>query len=251
MGWPNIHSLLINALVGTTNNALLSYLQRIVYEQIDFAFVNFINPQGIPADQARESLFEFTAKLAKKGDGRAALTGPFNALVYSLGEKYIERIFETRNYVRFELEKVQRLRMSKDEIKHLIRVSLLLRPSIYLITAQTPIRNLRAGTIAVQFGEKALKTVQQQLPLIPPDVLRSGIWSNISFLENNKVPATSRLTMIISRMARDYRPNMKVDRGASSPEKSWFNVARRNYKYFGYDVKMLDELYRIAAENGW
>ncbi len=249
--WPNIRSLLVQELVKTTNSAVGAYLQRIIYEYLDFTFVNFIWPQGIPADKARESLYSFVGGLADKGDGRTALTGPFNALVYTLSDKYIDRIFDTRNYVRFELEKVQRLRMGKEELKQLIRVALLLRPSIYLITAQTPIRNMRAGTIASQFGEKASQTLQEKLPIIPPVVIRSGVQSNISFVENPKLPATARMTMILSRMARDYRPNMKVDRGASSPEKSWFNVARRNYKFYGYDVKMLDEFYRIAAENGW
>jgi hypothetical protein len=42
-----------------------------------------------------------------------------------------------------------------------------------------------------------------------------------------------------------------VDRGANGPDSSWFSVARRNYKYYGFDIKMLDELYRIAADNGW
>jgi hypothetical protein len=44
---------------------------------------------------------------------------------------------------------------------------------------------------------------------------------------------------------------MVVDRGADSPDKSWFNVSRRNARWRGLDVSMLDELYTIAAENGW
>jgi hypothetical protein len=42
-----------------------------------------------------------------------------------------------------------------------------------------------------------------------------------------------------------------VDRGADTPDKSWFSIARRNFKFYGYDVKMIDEFYKIAAENGW
>ena len=45
--------------------------------------------------------------------------------------------------------------------------------------------------------------------------------------------------------------NTRVDRGAESPDKSWFSIARRNYKFYGFDIKMLDELYKTAAENGW
>ena len=44
---------------------------------------------------------------------------------------------------------------------------------------------------------------------------------------------------------------MKIDRGAETSDKSWFNVARRNYKFYGYDLDMLVELHSISAENGW
>ncbi len=249
--WVEIRALLLKELVKNTNSALLSYLQRIIFEQIDFGFVAFIRPQGIQSDKAREVLYSFTTRIAEKGDGRMALMGPFNAIVYGLSDKYIERIFDTRNYVRFELEKVQRLRMGKEELKNMVKVSLLLRPAIYLISAQTPLQNPRAGTVAARFAQKAQKNLEQQLPLFPPQLIRSGVQSNVSFLENPKVPATSRIALLLSRLSRDYRPNMRVDRGASSPEKSWFSVARRNCEFYGFDVKMLEEFYRIAAENWW
>ena len=249
--WMNIRSLLLQELVTVTNNAILSYLQRIVYEQIDYGFLGYLRQRPNTADQVRESLYRLATKVAQKGNGRTALTGPMNALIYSLADKYIERVFDTRNYVRFELEKVQKLRMGKEEIKHMVKVSLLLRPSIYLITAQSQLQNMRAGTVASQFAEKSQKYLRNELPVLPAEVVSSGILSNVSFMENPKLPATSRIAMIVSRLARDYRPNMKVDRGASSPEKSWFNIARRNYRFYGFDVKMLDEFYRIAAENWW
>ena len=47
------------------------------------------------------------------------------------------------------------------------------------------------------------------------------------------------------------KQGMKIDRGAAASDQSWFNVARRNYKYYGYDFDLLTELYNISAENGW
>ena len=52
-------------------------------------------------------------------------------------------------------------------------------------------------------------------------------------------------------MCRNYKPEAQKDRGADTAIKSWINVARKNYKFYGYDIKMLDELYNIAADNGW
>jgi hypothetical protein len=28
-------------------------------------------------------------------------------------------------------------------------------------------------------------------------------------------------------------------------------LQKKNYKYYGFDIKMIEELYRIAAENFW
>ena len=62
---------------------------------------------------------------------------------------------------------------------------------------------------------------------------------------------TSRIASIFSMRCKNYKPYNKVDRGAESPDKSWFNIARRNFKFYGFDIKMLDEFYKIAAENNW
>ena len=75
--------------------------------------------------------------------------------------------------------------------------------------------------------------------------------SNASFIENNRLEATSRLTNVLCSMSKNYRANVKKDRGADTATKSWINVARKNYKFYGYDIKLLDELYNIASDNGW
>jgi len=77
------------------------------------------------------------------------------------------------------------------------------------------------------------------------------VHANMSFVEHPSVEATARLASVFSARARGYQPNQRVDRGADTPDKSWFSVARRNYKFYGFDVKILDELYSVAAELLW
>ncbi|MFW5718164.1 MAG: hypothetical protein ACOC0E_12050, partial [Spirochaetota bacterium] len=79
----------------------------------------------------------------------------------------------------------------------------------------------------------------------------SGVNANVSYVENRFIEATARLAAVFSARARSYQPNVDVDRGADSPDKSWLSVARRNYRFYGFDLKLLDELYSIATENGW
>ena len=87
--------------------------------------------------------------------------------------------------------------------------------------------------------------------MLPEEVLSSAVHANVSFLENPGLEATSRISSIISAMSKNFKPGQKIDRGADTPDKSWLSVSRRNFRYYGYDIKIIDEFYIIAAENGW
>jgi hypothetical protein len=141
--------------------------------------------------------------------------------------------------------------MSKEEIKNLIKASLLLKNTVHILSMGVGSHERASGIVQKQFADKVLQTLKTQLKLLPEALLRSGLNSNISFLENPNMETTSRLTAIFAFRCQNYKSTAKVDRGAVSPDKSWFNIARRNYKFYGFDVKMLDELYKIAGENGW
>ncbi len=253
--WLEIRSLLVNELFKITDTALRGYFQRLIIEQMEMSFAAFLGMKNVPQEEMKTELLHLSGQVVHTGNGRRALTGSFNALAYHLVEKYIDEIFQTRNYIRFELEKVQRLKMSKEELKNMLKVSLLLRPAVYLVSSAGPdkITALRrkSGCFKPDIAEKVKQGLFERLPHFPEPVIRSGVESNISFLDNSRITATARLTLLFSNLANEYKPDMHVDRGASGPEKSWFSVARRNYRYFGYDIKMVDELYKIAAEQGW
>jgi hypothetical protein len=62
---------------------------------------------------------------------------------------------------------------------------------------------------------------------------------------------SSRLLYILTSRFHNYKAMEKVDRGAESPDKSWFAIARKNAKMLGFEKNMLEELYRIAGDNNW
>ncbi|MFW6360880.1 MAG: hypothetical protein ACOC2R_03930 [Spirochaetota bacterium] len=253
--WPEIRSLLTNELFRITDTALQGYLNRLIIEQLEMSFTAFLGAAKIPQEEMKTELWKLTTQVIHTANGRRALTGCFNALAYRLAEKYIEELFQSRNYIRFELEKVQRLKMSKEELKQMLKVSLLIRPAVYLVSSaarEGPATLYRhRGCFQPGLAEKVTQGLARYLPHFPEPAIRSGVESNISFIDNSRIAATARLTLVLSNLAHEYKPNMQVDRGAVSPEKSWFSIARRNYRYFGYDIKMIDELYKIAAERGW
>jgi hypothetical protein len=248
--WFAIHSLLVKKLRELIDESLIPGLQRQVYEKIDFGFISLLRQQSWPQEKSKEAVFNFTKKIIISSDGRNDFSGSYNAISNQIVHKYINSIFSTHSYIHFELTKVQRLKMNKDEIINMINTSLLLRPAVYVFSTSMN-KESSSGIITQSFAEKVEASLIKEIPYLPEALIKSGVRSNLSFKDHKYLQATARLTSIFNSMARSVKADMKVDRGASSPEKSWFSIARKNYKYFGWDIKMLDELYRFSAENNW
>jgi hypothetical protein len=108
-----------------------------------------------------------------------------------------------------------------------------------------------SGIVQTQFAEKVVHAAKKDLPILPDQVVKSAVSASISFIENRFIEATARIAALLAARCRNYQPSVRVDRGADSPDKSWLSIARRNYKFYGFDIEMLDEFYSVAAENGW
>jgi hypothetical protein len=246
--WVEVFTLLSKVLRGLIDRDLLEHVSAIV-DGIDFAFLSFFTQSPTPSVQAQEELVQFQKQILQKDDVRTASIGPLIVFRYEFLERYLEEIFRRRNYIYFELTKVQKLKMSKEQVKSFIESSLLLRSAIHLVDNGGSTGSPNSAT--PEFVERMLPMLKKQLGSLPESLLRSGLNSNISFLEDSSTETTARLVAIFSLRCQDYKPMAKIDRGADSPDKSWLSVARRNYKFYGFDIMMLDELYKIAGENGW
>lgn len=249
--WEQISGILMTALTAAIDGELYPALSTITQDRLDLSFIQFLRQQNMPQAKIKEDLFDVLKQLLTKREARRDFLGAFSALDFQYANKYIDQAFVRKQYVHFELTKVQRLRMGKEEIKHYINVSLLLKPMVHLLSLTQANGEVAGGTVQAQFIEMVVGLLAKRLPALPEAIIRSGVYANGSFVENRSLDATSRIAGILSSMCRNARPNEKVDRGADSADKSWINIARRNYKFYGYDIKMLDEFYKIAGENGW
>ena len=251
--WDAILTLLIKALTIETDKLLLPQLRELLDRNINFTFMSFLHQLHIPPEKYKEEIFTFIQRLLQNGAARTAFSGPFTALCANLTDRYIDESFDLRQYIYFELIKVQKLKMSKEEIKNMVKASILLKTAIYLLTVEGSAGSLEksAGMVGVQFIDKAYSILKAQLKLLPDPLLKSVLNSNVSFQENKTIEATGRIASIFSLRGQSYKPGIQVDRGANTPDRSWFNISRRNFKFYGFDIKILDEFYKIAAENGW
>lgn len=249
--WEQISSLLFQSLMAITDSGVHPVLEKIVKDRLDLSFIQFLRQQNMPQNKIKEDLFTFVVGILQRREIRSDFFGSYGALSHNYVDRYLEQAFARKQYVHFELTKVQRLRMGKEEIKHFINLSLLLKSSIHIMTLSTGNEEIAGGTVQTPFMEKVVEVLGKKLPALPEPAIRSGIFANGSFLENRSMDATSRIAGILAAMCRNVRQNQSVDRGAVTADKSWINIARRNYKFYGFDIKMLDEFYKIAGENGW
>ncbi|MGM0674596.1 MAG: hypothetical protein ACQETQ_07880 [Spirochaetota bacterium] len=248
--WSEIVALLEKALSYIVDDDLLPALRRIVYDQIDFSFVTFLGGSEAPRNRISDEVYQIITELLKRGPTRRALTGPYTAVYHRLAHPYIDGIYARETYIHFELTKVQRLRMGEKELKSMIDACLLLKPAIHLAHRENG-QQRADRVVPARFAEEAVAELGSRWSLVPEQALRSAAHANVSFQNNRYVEATSRLVALFATRGRNYRPRLRSERGAEPPEKSWLSVARRNNSFYGFDVKMLDELYSIAAEKGW
>ncbi|MDA3950461.1 MAG: hypothetical protein PF508_14760 [Spirochaeta sp.] len=250
--WSQIFSLLIDNLYEVINAKLLPEVRQLATEKIDYTFIQLIQQHHAESGQVGQQVYALVEKLLAKPEVRRAYTGAYTILKSGIVDRYLDEIFLRKTYIHFEMTKVQRLRMGRDEIKNFVDLNLLLKPEVFYVSSGARSQQDRAtGMVQNQFAEKVAEALKRELKLLPEPVLKSIVHASVSFNDNRFIEATARLTAIFAARGQAYHPNVKVDRGADSPDKSWLSTARRNYKFYGFDVKMLDELYKIAAENIW
>lgn len=250
--WYQIVALLFDALRAEVDKSFLPSLDEVL-AQIPLSFVTMLQQQAAGSDQVRAQVKQFLHELAERMEARRVMTGPHAALKFRMIRRYMDQIWTRRSYIHRELTRVQRLQMGKEEVGAMIEATLLLKPVITLVSSGDENRasDQTIGFIHNQYAEKVFAAARKQLPLCPDELLKSAVNANISFVDNRFDEATSRVAAVFAARCRNYQPGVRVDRGADTPDKSWLSIARRNYKFYGFDIKMLDELYSIAAENGW
>ncbi len=250
--WEQITSILFDALSVVVKNTISSEVSAVL-STIDFSFVSYLKRTNYPVSKCRDQVFDFLSRLLSGNEARKAFGGPFTAVKAGIADRYMDQVFVRREYVQFELVKVQKLKMGAEEIKNMVKASLLLKPSIHLLTADDSLsgRGTTSDIIRKQFADKSFRVLVGRLALLPQELVRCAVDSNLSFMDNPNQEAVSRIVAVFAARCRNYASFDRIERGAEHPDKSWFNIARKNYKYYGFDIKMIDEFYRIATENGW
>ncbi len=250
--WESISRILLTTLYEINNEELIPEI-RLVVNKLDFTFFTFLSQTAMDEANAKQFVMDMLFKMMANEQARRVFAGSLAAVNFGIVKKFVSEIFGMRKYVHFELVKVEKLRLGEKEAENMISLVVLMKPLVYMFAPQgTMTKNTAHGNIfPYNFTESAGKNLAVKTHAVPDEVFISAMNANASFYENTKLEATARIGNILASMCRSYKPETKKDRGADTAMKSWINVARKNYKFYGYDIKMLDELYNIAADNGW
>ncbi|MFP4644261.1 MAG: hypothetical protein ACLFM0_07890 [Spirochaetales bacterium] len=250
--WERIFSVLRERLAVRIDEELAKTNELVLDRMINWEFVSFTNQSSESVERARDETRTLLQDMLEQSDARRALTGAYAAVYFGLARRYLEHVYARRSYIHFELTKVQRLRMGKEQVQGLVDLSMLLKPAIYLVsTSADRTEAQRGGLIEPQLADTAKAGLKTRAPNVPEQAISSAVHANVSFLDHSFVDATARVAAIFSARGRSFHPGITVEKGADTPDKSWLSTAKRNCRFYGFDAKMLDELYSAAAENAW
>jgi hypothetical protein len=252
-GWREPAALVSRAIRAEVDTIMAGEVAELLSTRLSFSFVPALAGGRQAPAQVREELRALITRSAAHPVARNALSGSLVIVRSGIIEKYIPQAWERKKYIYVEISRVQRLALSPADLSDLTRFVVLVRPAAYLFV--TPGESVEKDTgytpLQEQYVKKILPGIASQVPSLPGALLNLGLRSSIGFTGTAGPEATARLGAIMAMRGRALAPTLIVDRGADSPDKSWFNVQRRNARWHALDGRMLDELYTIAAENGW
>lgn len=257
MAWEKAMTLLLTelntALESEIRPRLAAALDRSVHPAVREAYQD---QGGVEIDSG--ALRSYLEERLSDRRVRAQLATSIETLESGLLERYGKAIVDRRRTIFFELTRRDRLSIEPGYLSELLRLVVLLRP-IYAIKISRGFlhdaavadhaRNPRSWKNAMQ---AAAEEIRDRVGYTPDAVLAMALESFLSAADNPDLSGTARLVAILCARAQDLRRDAQAhDRGAETPDKSWFSINRRIARSSGLDGRFLEELYLIAGEEGW
>lgn len=243
-------------------NQIKSFLYDYVQNNINFNAVNAI-PDGstIAPDFIKEKFIQYLDIILTHKDARINFNSIINIFKYDVFERYLNEIFARREFAYNELAKVQKVNLKnvQDHIDYL-KILLILKNAAYIkipFTAGATKKNLnltdlkKVPNLTPKFFELVEEEILKMVPGLNKKIVKMALKANCPQDQTELEESSARFIYIISNRFQEYKHFEKVDRGAESPDKSWFNIAKKNVGFYGYDKRVLEELYRIAGDNNW
>jgi hypothetical protein len=245
-----INKILEEALRNLTDQTILPPLKQFITASLHSSTLTSITGDEKDNTNAmREALWSLFSKILTSPDCREGLIPALTLFDSPLPARYVPLFIQRKKYISFEVRMVQRFKEIPEHIIDYLKLTTLFKPVVHNFIKNRD--DLINGSIPLPYANQIVRQLAAQYPVLPEALLKCIVQTNVSFGDDRDLPAISRLTAIFTQRAISWNPIQKIDRGAVSSDRSWFSVARKNYRYYGYDLDMIMELYNIASEQGW
>ncbi|MCK5267031.1 MAG: hypothetical protein KAR07_02580 [Spirochaetes bacterium] len=265
--WRDVQILFFTVLKEITLEKMMPQMKKLISEKIELSFLTRLDKKSpVNISSISGKILAFLEKIVANREVRTNFDVTFKLLENDYIDKYVESLFKRREYLFNELTRVDSLHhLDAIALANYVKTALVLRNVVYM---KLPVsQNIKGvGTVSnlnlfdvwdrpalkQTFLDKLHGVLFDEFPEIPEEFLKAAIDSNRDCNEETSMlSGCSRFLAIISKRGKDYKPWIKVDRGAEQPDKSWFTIARKNYRHHGLDKKMLEEFFKISADGNW
>ncbi len=255
--WKDIYAGLLEVLGENVMRLLLPQVEQMIARNLNFNVVLKLNRRrDMTQDIYSTKMTEFLGKMLANRSVRKNAAEALKLIKTTFFERYVHEIYDRRKYLFIELVKVERLSIEPDEYANFMKIMTLLRLAFFY---EIP---LGQGVVKSVMGADSdaekniliskIKTIYTSAIPYLPDQLYVPIINHIKVWNGaDNVEASARLMTIAVHRAKTIKVGQKVDKGAETPDKSWFSIMNKNAHNYSYDKKMIEELHQIAFENRW
>ncbi len=257
--WDDIIRLLFTELTERVIQSMEPRMDGVIKQLVHQSFFDACAPDAHVEDVSPVRVKEFLMTAMRSKAMRDHIIQSLDAISYKIFDKYVPVALERRKVIYYEIIRRDRLDIPEQWIPSYLNFCTLFRPFFWhkikgnigtesMVSLSSVYRNKKTydDTIELLSGE-----INQNMGNIPLELYRPGLDSWLNAEENPDQSGISKFISILVSRSQDIDLTQDRDRGAETPDKSWFNINRRTARFYGYDVKFLDELYQIASEEGW
>lgn len=269
--FEEILRLLFSVLKETFATQLTPILNDIIDNRINFKSIIRIErrARGLKGDsdniinedsELKSKLKAFLVQAVDFFDVRTNMASIVNFLMTDMMDKYVEAVSARKNFINNELFKVERIAVKPEEYADYIKLGLILRNcsgiKIPIIVNENTIKvnyfqTLQDHKVREKYLKMIIGNIQQKLRNVHDRIINESLRSNLPDEDTELSDAVARIVNVFALRARDFKVYKKIDRGADTPDKSWFGIIRKNHKSFGLNQRLLEDLYIIASEENW
>ncbi len=259
ISWEEIVRLLFTSLTEKVIAAIEPRVTAVINQVNTPELIDFFVKADEDALIDTDALRTFILQNLRNKSMRDQFVNVLDAIDYGLYERYIPALLGRRKVIYYELVRRDRLDFAEHLIPLYLSFASLFRPFFWYKFPSEPGSQNMLSLAGVYRNKRSYPAVKEQLLAVlkekvgplPDAISGPGLDSWLNAAEYRELSGSARFITIMVNRASDFDPSQKTERGAETPDKSWFNINRKTAGYYGYDSKFLDELYSIAGEEGW